>query len=74
MPCRCFWMLFCSALLAVGILDVFLELHMTDYCDDGVDFSPFFSAFFGLLFGVEAPCCKFMPQLVDINLPRDGRV
>ena len=32
----------------------FLELHVTDTCDDGVDFCSIFTAFFGLLFGVEA--------------------
>ena len=47
---------------------------MTDTCDDGVDFRRIFTAFFGLLLGVEAPCCQFMPRLVDTNLPRDGRV
>ena len=39
---------------ALGILDDFLELHVTDTCDDGVDFLPYFYGFFGLLFGVEA--------------------
>ena len=37
-------------------------------------FRRIFTAVFGLLFGVEAPGCQFMPRLVDINLPRDGRV
>ena len=37
---------FCSALFALGILDVFLELHVTDTCVDGVDFSPYFYGFF----------------------------
>ena len=53
-PSRCFWMQFYSAQFALGILDVFLELHVADSCDDGVDFSPYFYGFFGLLFEVEA--------------------
>ena len=54
MPSRCFWLQFCSALFALGILDVFLGLHVADSCDDGVDFRHIFTVFFGLLFGVEA--------------------
>ena len=30
----------CSAQFAPGVLDVFLELHVTDSCDDVVAFSP----------------------------------
>ena len=53
-PSRCFWLQFCSALFALGILDVFHELHVADSCDEGWIFRRIFSAFFCLLFGVEA--------------------
>ena len=51
-PSRCFWMQFCSALFALGILDVFLELHVTPVMMAWI-FRRIFMAFFGLLFGVE---------------------
>ena len=54
MPSRCFWLQVCSALFALVILDVFLELHVTELLDDGRVFSPLSAAFFGLFFGVEA--------------------
>ena len=60
-PSRCFWMQFCSSLFALGILDVFLELHVTELLDDGRVFSPLSAAFFGLLFGVEALVCQLIP-------------
>ena len=66
---------FCSALLALGILDILLELHVADTCDEGVDFSKYFySICLASSSELRHTGCQFMPQLVDINLPRDGRV
>ena len=45
---------------ALGMLDIFLELHVADTCDDGQHFSPLSAAFFGLLFGVEQGSCRFI--------------
>ena len=61
-------MQFCVAQFALGILDILLELHVADTCDDGVDLSPYFYCIF------KAPGCQSMLRLVDIKLPRDGRV
>ena len=56
-----YWTSFSSSTLLTPVMMVWI-------------FRRIFTAFFGLLFGVEAPGCQFMPRLVDINLPRDGRV
>ena len=65
-------MQFCSVLFALGILDVFLELHVADNCDDGVDFSPYVDGIFGLLFGVEAlpihPEVQWIYKLAHMSL------